>query len=225
VRAPTPPGLGAGIAALHGAVAGSGMVRALPATRDEQGLVEGLRAAEPWARAALFDRYAPGVERILRRMLGPDGDGELADLVQEVFVRALSALEQLRDVGALSAWMQTIAARTAYRAIRTRRARRWLRFWEPHELPEIAVDDVAPEIAEAFRRTYALLDRMPAAERMVFTLRHVEKLELEQIAGACEISLATVKRRLGRAQQRFARAAARDDVLRGWLEEGGRWAS
>jgi RNA polymerase sigma-70 factor (ECF subfamily) len=165
------------------------------------------------------------VERTLRRLLGPDGDGELADLVQEVFVRALGALEQLRDVGALSAWMRTIATRTAYRAIRNRRARRWLRFWEPHELPEIQVDDVAPEIVEAFRRTYVVLERMPTAERLVFTLRHVEKLELEQIASDCEISLATVKRRLQRAQQRFSRAAARDDVLRGWVEEGGRWSS
>jgi RNA polymerase sigma-70 factor, ECF subfamily len=60
---------------------------------------------------------------------------------------------------------------------------------------------------------------------VAFILRHVEKLELEQIADACEISLATVKRRLQRAQQRFARAAARDDALRGWLEEGGRWSS
>jgi RNA polymerase sigma-70 factor (ECF subfamily) len=121
--------------------------------------------------------------------------------------------------------MHTITARTAFRAIRTRRLRRWLRFWEPSELPDIETDGLTPEVAEAYQRTYALLERMPAAERLVFVLRHVEKLELVELAAACEVSLATVKRRLARAQQRFAHAAARDDVLRHWLEEGSRWES
>jgi RNA polymerase sigma-70 factor, ECF subfamily len=201
------------------------VVRPLALQRSDSALLEGLCAGESWARAALFDQYAPTVARMLRRMLGPGSENDLPDLVQEVFVRALSSLERLRDAVALPAWMHTITARTAFRAIRTRRLRRWLRFWEPSELPDIETDGLTPEVAEAYQRTYALLERMPAAERLVFVLRHVEKLELVELASACEVSLATVKRRLARAQQRFAHAAARDDVLRHWLEEGSRWES
>jgi RNA polymerase sigma-70 factor (ECF subfamily) len=70
-----------------------------------------------------------------------------------------------------------------------------------------------------------VLDNMPDAERVVFALRYVDGMELSPIAVACEISLATVKRRLARAEQRFAAAARRDNVLRAWLEEGNRWTT
>lgn len=205
--------------------AASEVVRQLPVVRDDAALLEGLRAGEAWARAALFDRYAPHVERILRRILGHELHTDVADLMQDAFVQALGSIDRLRDAEALLAWMQTIAARTAYRSIRARRARRWLRFWEPAELPEVSVEGVDPAVREAHRRTYAALDRLPADERVVFALRYIDGMELERIGSVCEISLATVKRRLGRAEARFCRAAQRDDVLRPWLEEGGRWTT
>jgi RNA polymerase sigma-70 factor (ECF subfamily) len=198
-------------------------VRALPIVRDDVALVAGLRAGEAWARAALFDRYAPHVERILRRVLGNDRHGDMADLVQDAFVQALASIEGLREAEALLSWMQTIAARTAFRAIRARKARAWLKFWEPSEVPDPPVDGGDPDVLEAYRHTYALLDRMPAEERLIFALRYIDGMELERIAEIREVSLATLKRRLSRAEQRFAHAAQRDSVLRPWLEEGGRW--
>ena len=92
-------------------------------------------------------------------------------------------------------------------------------------MPEPATSGVPPEICEAYRRTYALLDRMSASERVAFALRHIEGMELAQLAQVCEVSLATIKRRLARAEARFAAAAKRDPVLCAWLEEGGRWTS
>jgi RNA polymerase sigma-70 factor (ECF subfamily) len=203
--------------------AASQVVRALPVVRDDVALVAGLRAGEAWARAALFDRYAPHVERILRRVLGNDRHGDMADLVQDAFVQALASIDKLREAEALLAWMQTIAARTAFRAIRARKARRWLKFWEPAEVPEPVAGGADPDVIEAHRRTYALLDRMPAEERVIFALRYIDGMELEHIAEIREVSLATLKRRLQKAEQRFAAGAQRDNVLRPWLEEGGRW--
>jgi len=202
-----------------------GIVRALPSVRDEQALVDGLRAGEAWARAALFDRYAPDVERILRRILGHEIHTDVADLVHDTFVQALASFAHIRDAAALRGWMQAIAAHTAYRAIRSRKVRRWLRFWEPAEIPEVPVSDVDPDVREAYRRTYHILDKLPADERIAFVLRYVEGMDLGQLAETCQVSLSTVKRRLGRAEARFARAAQRDDVLRTWLEEGGRWTT
>ena len=204
---------------------GSGEVRALPFVRDDAALVAGLRDGQPWARAALFDRYAPHVERMLRRVLGHERHTDIADLVHDAFVQALTSIDGLREAEALLAWMQTIAARTAYRAIRTRRARRWLCFWEPQEIPEVVVEGVDPGVMEAHRHTYAVLDRMPAEERLIFALRYIDGMELERIAAMREISLATVKRRLARAEARFCALAERDEVLRPWLREGGRWTT
>ena len=198
---------------------------AAAAAHDDHALVRGLRAGDVWAREALFDRFAPSVERMLRKILAHDMHTEIADLVHDTFVQALGSLERLRDAHALLAWMQVIAAHTAHRHIRARTARRWLHFWEPTELPDVPVDDVDPEVREAFCRTYAVLDRLGADDRIAFVLRHIEGMELTDVAEVCEVSLATIKRRLARADARFVALATRDPVLKDWLEEGGRWTT
>jgi RNA polymerase sigma-70 factor (ECF subfamily) len=201
------------------------VVRTMPGVRDDTALVEGLSAGEPWARAALFERYAPAIERLLRKILGPDQHTEIADVLHDVFVQALASLDRLRDPRAVLSWMQAITAHTACRTIRARRARRWLHFWEPATLPEVVAPGIDDEILDAYRRTYALLDRLPADERIAFALRYIEGMELAQVAVVCDVSLATIKRRLTRAEQRFAAGARGDAVLRRWMEEGGRWTS
>ena len=198
------------------------VVRALPVVRDDPAIVRGLRAGEVWARAALFDRCAPTVERIVRRILG-HGRDEIADVVHDVFIQALTSIDKLREPQALVGWMQQIAAHTACKAIRARRARRWLFFWDPAELPEPSSDGVDPHLTEACRRTYAVLDKLPADERAAFALRYIEGLEVERVAELCDVSLSTIKRRLARADVRFTAAARRDEVLSTWLEEGDRW--
>jgi RNA polymerase sigma-70 factor, ECF subfamily len=198
------------------------VVRALPITRDDPAIVRGLRAGEPWARAALFDRCAPVVERIVRRILGRGAD-EIADVVHDAFVQALASIDKLRDPQVLVTWMQTIATYTACKAIRARRLRKWLFFWDPAKLPEPLVDGVDPHLSEACTRTYAVLERLPTDERVAFALRYIEGLEVERVAELCNVSLSTIKRRLARAETRFTAAARHDEVLSTWLEEGDRW--
>lgn len=201
-----------------------GVVRALDAdpVSDDGRLVEGLRAAEPWARLALFDRFGPHVERLLRRVLGPDP--ELADALQETFLQAMTSAAGLRDSRSLKPWLSAIAVHTARGLIRRRRVRSWLRFWDPDELPDVVDPSRADSPArEAVHRTYAILATLPANERIAFTLRFVEGMELVEAAEACRCSLATVKRRIDRALESFVQAARGDDVLEAWVERG-RWA-
>jgi RNA polymerase sigma-70 factor, ECF subfamily len=200
-------------------------VRPLPIRQDDAAIVAGLRQSEAWARAAFFERYAPAVERIVRKVLGHSKHDEIAEMIHETFLQALASLNRLREPSALLAWMQTIATHTARKAIRARRARRWLVFWAPADVPDMSIDGVAPEVAEAYRKTYALLDRLPADERVAFVLRYVEGLEVYRVAELCDVSLATMKRRLERAEKRFATAARADSILREWLEDGGRWTT
>jgi RNA polymerase sigma-70 factor, ECF subfamily len=191
--------------------------------RSNQELVDGLRAGEPWARDQLFDRYAALVERTLRRILGRELHVDLADLIHDCFVHTLDSLKGLREADALPGWIRSIAVHVAYRSIRSRRARSWLVFWEPAAIPHVAATEAEPEIRDAYVRTYAVLDRLGADDRIVFVLRHVEGLELEELATACRVSLSTAKRRLARSEQRFAAIAGRDSVLREWMEGGKRW--
>jgi len=48
-------------------------------------------------------------------------------------------------------------------------------------------------------------------------------MTLSDAAEACETSLATLKRRLARAEKRFLEAARKRPSLEQWLEDGTRW--
>jgi RNA polymerase sigma-70 factor (ECF subfamily) len=76
------------------------------------------------------------------------------------------------------------------------------------------------EVSEALALTYRILNRLPPDERIAFALRHIDGMELLAIAEATSVSLATTKRRLARAQQRFVALANRSEVLREWVEKG-----
>jgi RNA polymerase sigma-70 factor (ECF subfamily) len=196
------------------------VVHPLPTQRSDADIVSGLRDGASWAQAALFDRYGGEVERVLRRVLGQDRHTELADVVHDTFVQAFASAHHLRDAEALRGWLRSVATHTACKTIRSRSRRSWLRFYAPEELPE-ARTEPDPEAREACRRTYRVLERMKAEERVVFALRYIEGCEVAEVAALCSVSLSTIKRRLRRAEQRFAALAQGDDVLRHWLEEGG----
>lgn len=181
---------------------------------DDGRLVLALRAHDPAAAALLFDRYAPHVRRILARVMG--FDAELADLLHDVFVAALGSIHTLHQPERLKAWLTSIAVFTARRCIRRRRARRWLFFMAPQELPELTAVGADPATAEALRVTYRILAEMPADLRIVFSLRCIDGLELTEVAAACDVSLATIKRRQQRARAWFDARAAVEPALVGF---------
>ena len=84
----------------------------------------------------------------------------------------------------------------------------------------VGTDD---ESREVLRHTYALLDLLPADQRIAFTLRFFEGMELTEIAGACGVSLATVKRKLARAEHRFLLLASKQPALQERIERSERW--
>ncbi len=171
-------------------------------------LAEGRRGA----KEALFREHAPYVERVLSRVLG-DGP-EVADAIQDVFLQVFRSVGTVRDPEKLKPWIRSVTVMTARKRIRTRRRARWLRFW-PFDAPELEVESHDPDdtTLSALTATYRVLDRMPTELRLVFTLRFVEEMELTEIADAVGVSLATVKRHLQKAQQRFTALAKTEPAL------------
>ena len=185
--------------------------------RTDEELVRALAAGDRRAAGLLLDRYGPMVERLIRRILGHDPD--LEDLVHDAFATILARVHQVREGEALKGWIAQVAVHTAHHAIRRRRAARWLVFWRHDE----ARADAFPEARDALRRAYAILEHLPAKERIAFALRFLDEMPQGEIARVCDVSVATVKRRLARAERRFVAAASRDPELKGWMEEGDRW--
>jgi len=190
---------------------------------NDERMIAGLCAGDIDARARFFDAYAIDVKRILLRVLG--SDAELADLVQEVFLRAMTGIERLDDPGMLRPWLTGIAVFTARECIRRRQRRRWLVFLPQESLPEPDPGpcDADSDASEALAATYRILERMAVDERIAFTLRFIDGMDLAQVAEACDTSVSTIKRRLAAAEKRFLAHARNHPSLVEWIQRG-RWS-
>jgi len=155
----------------------------------------------------LFRRYAPYVASIGLKLLGRDD--ELDYLVQDVFVEAQRGLPQLRDPAVVKAWLGRITVRRAVRRLRRRKLRA---FFSLEALPAetVLVDAGAtPEEKAHAAMTYRLVERLPVAQRIVWTLKHLEGETLDAIAGMCGVSKTTVQRRLRAAERALGRRGRR----------------
>jgi RNA polymerase sigma-70 factor (ECF subfamily) len=198
------------------------------ATKDAErdvALVLALRRRDASAELAAWNRFSPGVDATLRRMLGPGGsDGaDRDDLLQEVFLRFFRRVETLREPAAVRGFLTAICLRVVQTEIASRRRRRWLRLTDtgaPPEIPDEASPGQAREAREAIARYYRLLETLNARDRSLFVARTIEGLTLEEVAAAHEVSISTAQRRIARASTLIATLARRDPLLLALVEGG-----
>jgi len=185
---------------------------------SEIALLQGLQNSEPGAQAAFFDNYERDVRKVLIRILGTTPD--VADALQDTFLRAFKSALQVKDALALRGWVLRVAVSVAIDHLRRRQRLRWLVFSNEASV-DVPSDSVTPELRAALRDTYRVLDKLPHEERIAFALRHIDEMELAEIASACSVSLATIKRRLARAEVRFRTLAKRQPGLVDWVDAEG----
>jgi len=190
------------------------------AERRDADVVLARRAAtgDRAAQRELFAAQKQGVHHTLFRILGSNRDIE--DLVQDAFLAIFRALPSYRGESSLARWAQTIATRTAYL---------WIASKKPATLAldEIAelVPDGAPDghrlahLRDAARRVYAALDRLDARMRIAFALAVLDGRPLAEVAQLTDSSLVAVKTRVWRARRELLRRAKRDPVLASYLDE------
>jgi RNA polymerase sigma-70 factor, ECF subfamily len=173
------------------------------ATRTDESLIEAARGGDGRAKALLFRRYAAVANHLAYRLLGRDD--ELDDVVQQSFVTVFEQLSRLSEPLAFRAWLTSIVTRTTIATIRRRRLLWRLGFVSADrvQIENILANDAPPDVLAELELVYLALDAMPAVERVVLVLRCIEQLSLEEIASQTCLSLATVKRRLARAEQRL----------------------
>ncbi|MCC6217151.1 MAG: sigma-70 family RNA polymerase sigma factor [Polyangiaceae bacterium] len=188
-----------------------GRVEPIAQAMDDAALVAAVARGDRSAAGELFDRYALVVRRVLARILGVDA--ELGDAVHDVFVEALRSAAGIREPERLEFWLVGIAVHRARSIIRRRTRARWLIFRAPEELPDIPSGAPDPAVDEQVRATYVVLRSMPADLRIAFALRFVDGMKLEEVAGACGVSLATIKRRLREAERVFRERARAHPAL------------
>ena len=177
-------------------------------------LVEALREQDLAAAGQLYDRYATNVRGLCHRLLG--ADTELDDVVQDVFLAAITSIHRLREPSLLKSWLLGIAVGKVRDGLRARWRRRWLVFHPFDELPEHpAAESDSP--TDVVREIKALLDHLPPEERLALLLHRLEGLSLDEAAQASNMTVSTFKRRLTRAETKFIQRAERRPALADWL--------
>ena len=179
---------------------------------DEGTLAAQALAGNPWAHREVWQRYASMVYGLLRGSLNSRHDHD--DLVQEVFLRVFRRLHTLQNHSALRSFVYSVAVRVLSEEIRhsyvLQRARDHLFLiadtWEP--------SGTDYESRDTLIRIQRILDGLKDKHRAVFFLRHVEGMDLLEIATNLDISLASVKRYLVKAMRAIEHAGACDEGLR-----------
>ncbi len=155
------------------------------------------------------------MQRVLIHVMGYDFD--LEEALHDVFVQALSSIHNVKNGDRLRSWMVTVAVHVARGLIRKRKRREWLHFLRPADLPEMEAPSVDEDDRLALMCAYQLLEKLGAESRIAFVLRYIEEMPLADVAEACGVSLATIKRRLSRARRQFYVLAKKEPELARWV--------
>jgi RNA polymerase sigma-70 factor (ECF subfamily) len=183
-------------------------LRAVSDLQNEVEIVDAILNGHPQGAARLYDGFAREIQRVVRRMLGPDADHE--DLVHEIFMKAwqLIVSGKLREPQRLGSWLKTIAVHSVYKEIRRRYVRRrFLLLDRAESLPP----PLGGEHRDLLRVLYHIAEHLAPQERLAFSLRHFEQRRHAEVAQLMGCSLATAKRRLAQAEARFVALSRRYD--------------
>ena len=174
-------------------------------------LVERARGGDRSAYGELVTRFQPAVFAIaLARLRDPV---EAQELAQEVFIHAMTKLDQLRDAQCFAGWLRQITVRMAINRL-TRRGP--VQGTEPEVLQNAAAVTQSPleEIVREESRAEVRegLDRLKPMDRETLEAFYLRGRSLQQMSREFETPVGTIKRRLHVARNR----------LRQQLEGGGR---
>jgi len=171
------------------------------------------------AFVVLMRRYNRTVYRAARSILRDDADAE--DAAQEAWIDAHAAIGGFRGDAKLSTWLTRIAVNAALQRLRKRRRGAEIITLDGDLDMEagddgearVAIDPDRPDLAATRAETRRLLekaiDELPEAFRVVFVLRAVEEMTVEETAAALGMPETTVRTRFFRARSRLRESLAR----------------
>ncbi len=152
---------------------------------------------------ALYERYAPRVYAVVRRIAADDDQAQ--DYAQEAWIRAIRALPTFRGDARFSTWLHRIAVNAALQALRKAETR--LKRERP--LPEVVSAPTLSKDALLQRRLEWALDQLPDGMRQVIILHDVEGYTHEEIGELLGVTSGTSKSQLFKARMKM-RALLRD---------------
>jgi RNA polymerase sigma-70 factor, ECF subfamily len=178
----------------------------------DQQLVERAQAGDKHAFDLLVTKYQRKLGRLLSRFIRDAA--EVEDVAQEAFIKAYRALPAFRGDSAFYTWLYRIGINTAknYLVAMGRRAPTSTEYdseeAESFEDGEQLRDINSPESLlmskEIGNTVNQAMDDLPEDLRTAITLREIEGLSYEEIAGIMNCPIGTVRSRIFRAREAIA---------------------
>ena len=175
----------------------------------DSALIESTLKGDEWAFAELVRRYQAAVWGTVHRILGNSSENE--DAVQEVFLRAFTALHKFDLKLPFGPWVLRIATNYCIDQLRRKRSRKTQLWSELNEydqerlLKDLSQDgdweSSSMEGTEGYARVaQALLDGLNPKYRAAFVLREVEERDYEEVAELLGTSEVAARVRVSRAR-------------------------
>jgi RNA polymerase sigma factor (sigma-70 family) len=198
---------------------------------DDLGLAKAIAAGDQGAFELLMRRYNRRLFRLARAVLANEAEAE--DALQDAYLHAYRAIGEFRGEAGLSTWLSRLVLNECLS-----RKRRTLR--RENVIPIVSAEanmNVVAETADEGARTEDaaaalqmrdVLERkvneLPEQFRVVFVLRSVEEMEVDEIASLLGVPAETVRSRHFRARGLLRESLACDFDLaeRDLFEFGGR---
>ncbi|SIT45537.1 RNA polymerase, sigma-24 subunit, ECF subfamily [Paraburkholderia ribeironis] len=208
----------------------SAVTRSMPPAADDLAIVRGMVAGDRDAFETMMRRHNRRLYRLARGILRNDAEAE--DALQEAYLSAYKSIGQFRGDAALFTWLSRLVLNECFgRLRRETRRQNVIPLVEPGTHVDLelmnAHDPDSPDKAVARAELRAMLERkldaLPDVFRVVFMLRSVEEMSVEETAQCLDIPEATVRSRHFRAKSMLRESLARDVDLveRDLFEFGG----
>jgi RNA polymerase sigma-70 factor (ECF subfamily) len=150
---------------------------------------------QPLDIETLVAEHGPVLYRYAYRLIGSAADAE--DLTQQVFLTALTKLDQLRDPTAARAWLCSVLRRAYLRSQRKPRP-------QPVANLDLDVDllavDVPEELVFDSEELQHAIDDLPDDYKVVLIGFYFEECSYKELAERLELPIGTVMSRLSRAK-------------------------
>jgi len=168
-------------------------------------LLAGVAAGEPAAERELVNRLWPQVAGRLNKLC--PRRSEVEDLAQEVFLRVFTKLPQYRG-GIFEAWVDIIARRVCYDALRKGRVRPEWTFSELGDFDASGIEDEreAGQPQEARRILNLLFQKLPSQQAWLLKTVELEQKSIGEVSREMGWTKVAGRLRLLRARRALTRA-------------------
>jgi RNA polymerase sigma-70 factor, ECF subfamily len=162
----------------------------------------------------LVERHSRSIFRVVYRMTGNQQDAE--EIVQETFLRAYKSLERFESRSNFGTWLYRIAVNRALDLLSSRKTQ--MQTNDAYQITDSPNHEEGPQVqlpaadpgpdrllisAEIKRKVAQALTLLTPAERVAFTMRHMEGRSIEEISLALNLKASAAKNSVFRAVKKL----------------------